>query len=55
MNIDSQMPESEIPSLQAMSTEELREILRRDMDSDRDESDMDLILSVMEELEKRED
>ena len=54
MNIDSQMPESEIPSLQAMSTEELREILRRDMDSDRDESDMDLILRVMEELEKRE-
>ena len=41
--------------LQAMSTEELQEILRRDYDLNQDESDMDLILNVMEVLETREE
>lgn len=39
--------------LQAMSTESLNEILRRDIDLEKDESDTDLILNVMEVLEAR--
>ena len=40
--------------LQAMSTEELQEILRRDMDLNQDESDIDLVLKALEVLESRE-
>ena len=39
--------------LQAMSTESLNEILRCDIDLEKDESDTDLILNVMEVLEAR--
>ncbi len=41
--------------LQVMSTEELQEILRRDMDLNQDESDIDLVLNALEVLESREE
>jgi hypothetical protein len=51
---DSELIQKDFSFLQKMSTEELQEILRRDMDLDEDESDMDLVLNVMEVLEARE-
>lgn len=54
MKKDSELIQKDFSILQKMSTEELQEILRRDMDLDKDESDMDLVLNVMEVLEARE-
>lgn len=54
MKKDSELIQKDFSFLQKMSTEELQEILRRDMDLDEDESDMDLVLNVMEVLEARE-
>lgn len=54
MKKDSALIQKDYSFLQEMSTEELQEILRRDMDLDRDESDVDLILNVMEVLDARE-
>lgn len=54
MKKDSELIQKDFSFLQKMSTEELQEILRRDMDLDEDESDMDLILNVMEVLDARE-
>jgi hypothetical protein len=51
---DSALIQKDYSFLQEMSTEELQEILCRDMDLDRDESDVDLILNVMEVLDARE-
>ncbi len=41
-------------NLRAMSTEELQRLLRTDMELGADESDTDLVLSILEELESRE-
>ena len=54
MKKDSELIQKDFSFLQKMSTEELQEILRRDMDLDKDESDMDLVLNVMEVLATRE-
>lgn len=54
MNNQSGKSPGDYSFLRTMSTEELQEILRRDMDLDRDDSDTELIWHIMETLAARE-